>query len=459
MDQVLPNPAPGALHHPVRRLQDWLPDGWSVLARMGAAPEAGLRACHLLANAARGVILLDLTAPGTLRAEAQLGRTLDAAGFTRRFRDLVPIWYLQLEPERLPGFAARLGEFGDADLPAEIGWVPAFTAAIRRDPAWIMEPAPGSAPRPPPSSNLAAPVAAPRQRRSPLHPATLVACIGTVFMLGLAAGQALGPRGTPAPSEPPAADAAHQDGTAPNGMAALREAVATPGLERETGSVLAGSIAAAPEIGARPDEGNVPPATVQAETPNGPLADPETVDTVAAGTMSPGNATPDAVRDGPVTASGVAAGTMAAGVAADAMSAPGAMPAGRPAGRPTASADETADALARGPRAADEAAAAAQAAEMDAAGAMPSGAEAAGVAAAGAVAAMSSIAAGPNRAAPAATARPVAAAPSRGAPRRPASAVDRRCSDAQFRWQQGGSLSWSEMAYLRDGCTTTAGRR
>jgi hypothetical protein len=35
---------------------------------------------------------------------------------------------------------------------------------------------------------------------------------------------------------------------------------------------------------------------------------------------------------------------------------------------------------------------------------------------------------------------------------------DRRCAEAQFRWQQGERLSWSEMAYVREGCVTGARR-
>ncbi len=53
---------------------------------------------------------------------------------------------------------------------------------------------------------------------------------------------------------------------------------------------------------------------------------------------------------------------------------------------------------------------------------------------------------------PAVVARP------RAAPRPPRPNPDRRCAEAQFRWQQGGRLSWAEMAYVREGCSTGTSR-
>lgn len=46
---------------------------------------------------------------------------------------------------------------------------------------------------------------------------------------------------------------------------------------------------------------------------------------------------------------------------------------------------------------------------------------------------------------------PVAPQPSRRA-MRASFAIDRRCTDAVFRYQQGASLSWTEMGYIRNGC-------
>lgn len=55
--------------------------------------------------------------------------------------------------------------------------------------------------------------------------------------------------------------------------------------------------------------------------------------------------------------------------------------------------------------------------------------------------------------------RESAAPPPRRRTERPAVVVDRRCSEAQFRWQQGERLSWGEMAYVREGCVGSAHRR
>ena len=48
------------------------------------------------------------------------------------------------------------------------------------------------------------------------------------------------------------------------------------------------------------------------------------------------------------------------------------------------------------------------------------------------------------------------APPPRRRVERPQVVYDRRCSEAQFRWQQGERLSWGEMAYVREGCVGSA---
>ncbi|MBX9697796.1 MAG: hypothetical protein K2X74_00110 [Acetobacteraceae bacterium] len=351
----------------------WLPAGWSLLGSAGP--------CHLLAHAEHGAILLDTAPLPTPGAELTLGRTLAAAGLGGSAAGQPPIWYVHLEPERLPRFATLLRDA----LAARAGprseprgaWMAALRSALRADASWTV---PGLTRR-----------AASARGTWRLGLAGLA--LGLIFAAGLMVGRILSePRHMALGPPLERADA----------MTALASGSAAVGPSETSGR--AAAALTGPDVAGGASQ--APPA---AEGPAA-LASVALPGAVSGGTV--------AIPDGARQASGVAHPQPASGTAeADAAAPPNVREAG-----PTA----TSDIAAPVPASSLAIAAPAPAALPDIAAANP--------------------AATP-------TIAPVAARPPA---RPPAPRYDRRCSDAQFRWQQGERLSWAEMAYIRQGCATGA---
>lgn len=353
MDQTVPLQAPAAAAGPVR---DWLPPpGWCLLGSLrgaGAEPEG----CHLLAHPDHGAMLLDLAPEGTPDAEARLGRTLERSGFAHRFPGTVPVWYVRLEPDRLPRFAALLREAlagrPPVAMPRNAGWIAALRQALRTDPTWVTEPEEREA-----SAAAEArgghDAGAPLPRRA-TRPVLMGAASCGIFLLGLAAGQVLSPADLFHADADAVSRILRQDGFA--ATASAKEAprgAGSPGLVAPSAAMASGTSEAPPVTEMPPRDPAAPMVAIAASVSRvQPMAD-------------------DAAR------------------------------AGQPAALPPA-------ATITPPAGGDD---------------IPP--------------------APPPLAAP---------APPRVAARRPAAVYDRRCAEAQFRWQQGERLSWADMAYVRQGC-------
>ena len=181
-----------------------LPTGWSVIGRCRqgtAGPAVRPTRCHVLANPAVGIALLDLAPDTTPNAEARLRRVLDAAGFRTAFPGMLPVWHGRVEPVELRLLPTLLKAAFTALPPLAVqggaSWVAAVRQALDADPAWEAADRPKRAvppaPVPPPEAFDPPPEPPPAARRAGgaarLLPLGLA--FEAVFALGLAVGYGL----------------------------------------------------------------------------------------------------------------------------------------------------------------------------------------------------------------------------------------------------------------------------
>lgn len=126
--------APYPTEEMARPLGRSLPPGWRVLVSSRRLP------CHVLANPAEGVVLLDIAAKNTPDAEARLGAAMDSADLRPGGFSPLPIWYVRIDPAQLPRLEALLSDalaaqHGPPRQPAR-AWVESLASALLSDPAW-----------------------------------------------------------------------------------------------------------------------------------------------------------------------------------------------------------------------------------------------------------------------------------------------------------------------------------
>ena len=417
---------------PERQPFSALPEGWSVIGRCRfgtGVPGPSATGCYALAHPEVGVALIDIAPDATPNAEARLRRALTAAEFWPDFPGTLPVMH-----DRVDGTALRslhwVLEQGFAALPAltvpgGAAWIEGVQRAMAADSAWELPGQPKAAPDAPlaPADDAEARGAAPPRSRSAAprrwgRLATLPLAFAGTFALGLVSGFLLLDSPTPATPASQVATAPPQPPVAP-----------------------AQAVAAAPEA-----------------APSAMASAPARPTTVAAATQRPA---PEAATP----AAAVAAPAAAPAPAPTSTPPPAAAPT-QAAAPPSAAAPTTAPPLAA-PQPVPAAAA-------DAPAPSPAPVEppaAVQQAFAPAIGADGPVAASPletrlSHSMPIEQALPVApprapSAPVRvSAPQqasRPAPVIDRACSQALFRFQQGERLTAAEQNFIRTGCST--GRR
>jgi hypothetical protein len=429
-----------------------LPLGWAVIGRCRfgtGGPGAQPTGCYALAHPEVGVALLDIAPHATPNAEARLRRALTAAEFWPDYPGTLPVLHDRLEATALrslpwvleQGFAA----LPDLTVPGGTAWMEGVRRAMAADPAWELPGQPKAMPAAPPAASddldpdtTAAP---PRRFRMPRWGrfATLPLAFIATFALGLVAGFLL--LDSPGPvAQPPAV-----------GAALPPQAAAVP----------------TPPAPAATSEAPPRPAASTATTPEAPPR-------VAEPTAAPAAAVPPATP--------AAAAPPSASPAAPAAGAPPAAPVGPPA-RPTAEAAAgllvgaspapvaaSTSPTQAGPRAAEVSSPAPAAAETPA-GQNGQQATATGPAENGGNSVAPATAGSPletrvSMAAPVADVLPMAPPRAPAPPvrvsspppsARTAPVIDRACSQALFRFQQGERLTAAEQNFIRTGCGT--GRR
>jgi len=391
----------------------WLPPGWVVLGRCRygtAGPGPLATGCQAIAHPAIGIALIDIAPDATPNAEARLRRALGTAEFWPDFPGTLPVWHGRIEEADCRDLEALLhGQF--AVLPpltvaGGLSWVRAVRQAMAADPAWEV---PGQAALPTP---MPTPVAEakprPNRRRSLAargrRAALVLGGVLLTFAVGVATGFALLPDPVPVDRPMPARQAA-------------RAGTETPAMPRPATDQAA------------------PTARLRAAAITMPHISP--ADPAAGGVA--GLAAPGAVPQGGASAERDAAVPPAA--ASLAARPPEVEPAGAPAVAVPAE-DRTWSVVASRPGQPGPALAA-----------LPGPGQAAGPPAAGPF--ESQELPDPPPAAPVPPARAVVQAAAGRPVRAPqAAGIDRACSRAVFRYQQGEVLTTAEVAHVRNGCAT-----
>ncbi|CAA9222532.1 MAG: hypothetical protein AVDCRST_MAG04-693 [uncultured Acetobacteraceae bacterium] len=387
-----------------------LPDGWAVIGRCrfgtgGPGPHA--TGCYALAHPEVGVALIDVAPNATPNAEARLRRALTAVEFWPDFPGTLPVVHDRVDGTALRSLPWVLDQ-GFAALPAltvpgGTAWIEGVRRAMATDPAWELPGQPKAmldAPLPP--GDDVGPAATPASR--PVRPrrwgrlAALPVAFAATFAVGLVSGFLL--LESPAPVPPAPAPAA-----------------------------------APPEAGPR----TAPAAAPSEAGPRGP-------ETTTAGATTPTVPTTSSGAPLPATGSAPAAAPASAPVVAAAATAPPPPAfAPAPAFQPAPLAAEAPPP----PPAQVEAPAVQQAAVStgtNRSNASPS------------LETRLSLAPPVERAAlPMAPPRAPAPPPVRvssAQSSRPAPVIDRACSQALFRFQQGERLTAAEQNFIRTGCST-----
>jgi hypothetical protein len=408
---VAPRPS-GHERHPFSAL----PLGWAVIGRCrsgtgGPGPHA--TGCYALAHPQIGVALIDIAPDATPNAEARLRRALAAVAFPAAFPGALPVVH-----ERVDGTALRsLGwvlERGFAALPAltvpgGTAWIERVRQAMAADSAWELPGQPKAAPDAPnaPAGGAAItaePTAAPPRSRLAPPPrrwgraAALPLAFAGTFAVGLVSGFLL--LDSQAPVAPPAP--------------VIAAAPQPPPAARMT-------VAAAPE--APPTAGAAEPVTAPAAGPGAlPTAPPAEARRQDVGEAAPATAVPAQAAAAPQPV------PRPAPPAAEAQAAPAPL---------EAAASDVQRAAAGSTAREPGAAAQPPSLETRLSHAIPMGGDALPMA--------------PPRA-PAAP--PVRVSAQQQQPSRSAPSIDRACSQALFRFQQGERLTAAEQNFIRTGCST-----
>ena len=390
-----------------------LPDGWSVIGRCrfgtgGPGPQA--TGCYALAHPKVGVALIDIVPNATPNAEARLRRALTAVEFWPDFPGALPVVHNRLDAAALRSLPWVLERWFEAlpalTVPGGSAWIEGVRRAMAADPAWELPGQPKAMPDaslapPPVPEDGAVPQPARAARASARsrrwnRVATLPLAFVAVFGLGLVSGFLLLESPAPAGRAALVAATPSQAPAAPEPVAALPEAAPK---SAEISAEVAAAVAA--------------PATpvAQVETPK-PM---------------PEAAAPPSVAAEPAPTPALAAAPAAT---------PAPVPRPEPApplaaeAPPPAPVEAPAVQLATGP-ASGGGSMATPPSETRIMGAPPIG-----------------------EALPMAP-PPAPAPPVRVSSPRPAPVIDRVCSQALFRFQQGERLTAAEQNFVRSGCSTT----
>lgn len=120
-----------------------LPDGWSVIGRCrfgsgGPGPQAS--GCYALAHPRIGVALIDIVPCATPNAEARLRRALTAAEFWPDFPGTLPVVHDRLDAaslRSLPWVLERwFAALPELTVPGGSAWIEGVRRAMAVDPAW-----------------------------------------------------------------------------------------------------------------------------------------------------------------------------------------------------------------------------------------------------------------------------------------------------------------------------------
>lgn len=181
----------------------WLPPGWVVLGRCRhgtAEPGPLANGCHAIAHPAVGAALIDIAPDATPNAEARLRRALGTSEFWPDFPGTLPVWHGRIEGADCRDLETLLRTQFAVLPPLTVAggpaWVRAMREALAADPAWEV-PGQGARPAPPAETEPA-----PRRRRSLAargrRGALVLAGVLLTFVVGVLTGFALLP--APAPT-------------------------------------------------------------------------------------------------------------------------------------------------------------------------------------------------------------------------------------------------------------------
>lgn len=423
-----------------------LAEGWAVIGRCrfgtgGPGPHA--TGCYALAHPEVGVALIDIAPHATPNAEARLRRALTAAEFWPDFPGTLPVLHDRVEITALRGLPWLLDRSFAAlpalTVPGGDAWIEGIRRAMATDPAWELPGQPKAAPEPSPApiddaeepAALASPTRA-RPRRWGRVVALPLAFVAT-FAVGLFSGFLLLDSPSPATAPtvvaapPSRAKAEPVPATAPTVIAALPSATTAPPASPVGATEGTPSAPEAPTTRATAPAAMAPTATTTAGAEAPPASTvPIEASPAAAALSAPGEALSTAEGSAPAEAPG---------------SAPAVQHAQRAVGEP---------AEAGGP-------ASSSPLETRVALAAPVEEQRLPVAPLRAPPVEErSLPLAPPRApppprasAPAGPVRVSATQPPRAVP-----VIDRACSQALFRFQQGERLSAAEQGFIRTGCST-----
>lgn len=376
-----------------------LPPGWAVVGRCRfgtGLPGPHATGCYALAHPTVGVALIDIAPNATPNAEARLRRALTAAEFWPDFPGTLPVMHDRVEGAALRSLPWVL-ERGFATLPQLTvpggeAWIDGLRKAIASDPAWELPGQPKVTQNMPSAPTAEEPIAPPPASRSRPKWKRL-AVLPAAFAATFAVGLVSGLLllDAPPPSEP--------------------QRPAPP----------------PPQAAAAPAPAPVATTAVSPETTPPPAAAPPQTAAVAA---PPTVAAPAAPEQPPAAETRHSATTEPASVQPGAP--PSAAVAAVQASPPPAVARDTAEA----------------ATQVDRSGAPPRP-ETQPVAFGPAPAVEEPLPAAPPRAPVPPVRVSAARQPSRSAP-----VIDRACSRALFRFQQGERLTAAEQNFIRIGCNT-----
>ena len=392
-----------------------LPPGWAIIGRCRfgtGTPGPDATGCYALAHPDVGIALIDIAPDATPNAEARLRRALTAVEFWPDYPGTLPVVHDRVDGTALRslpwvlerGFAAQ----PVLTIPGGMAWIEGVQRAMAADPAWELPGQPKAQADAPPApadeveGDDEAPPPPPPRRWGRL--AALPLAFAATFAIGLVTGFVL--LDSPAPiAQPVVATLPHQPAPAPTALSSAAVPADTAPRAAETTAAAA----------------TAPAAT----TPS------------VAGTPTPAAV----VAPAPVPAPAMAPPTSAAATPA-------------PVSQPTA------------PGAAAGATPPLAPAELAAA---PNGSNGGGGAPAAPATSHSPMEMQVSHLAPAARALPAAPPPAPAPPpvrvsaaqqaARPGPVIDRACSQALFRFQQGERLTAAEQNFIRTGCSTSRGGR
>lgn len=430
-----------------------LPDGWSVVGRCRfgtGVPGPTATGCYALAHPEVGVALIDVVPNATPNAEARLRRALTAAEFWPDFPGTLPVMHDRVDGTALRslpwvldrGFSALPG----LTVPGGMAWIEGMKRAMASDPAWELT----GQPKPMADSSAMVPAGegadtapatpAPRllRPRRWKRVAALPVAFAATFAVGVVSGFVLLESSPPQPAVAPAPQPAAV-AQAPATTAPATATQAAPPRAAPAASAPPQVAQAAPANGASSRSSAAPPPAASASSQSAPRP----TDTAAA-SGAPAQAIPATSLPAPAPEAAQAMPPPAAVLATPPASPVVEAPGRQPQVQPEQPAPVAAEAPAQLP---------APPGQQLAASALAGGGVPGGSPLETRVAHSAAVEPALPLAPPLAPAPPVRQASSSSSRRAPV--IDRACSQALFRFQQGERLTAAEQNFIRGGCSTT----